>query len=168
MSITLHSRLQLLADTAADLMRPNPVSLPADAGIHEALILFTEKGFTAAPVIDESGRPVGVLSQSDIIVHDRERVDYATKVPDYYHESDLHTATGEKLRGFQVEVVDQTLVSDLMTPAVFSVTLDTPSTEVIAKMLALKIHRLFVVDNDQCLVGIISALDILRHLRTPT
>ncbi len=165
MTSAVNTRLTLLADTAADLMRSNPVSLRADASIREALILFTEKGFTAAPVIDESGRPVGVLSQSDIITHDREKVDYATSIPDYFHESDLQTGVGEKLRGFQVEVVDRTLVRDLMTPAVFSVTLATPCSEVIAKMLALKIHRLFVVDADNTLVGVISALDVLRHLR---
>jgi CBS domain-containing protein len=166
MTIANTSRLTLLADIAGELMRANPVSLRADASIHEALILFTEKGFTAAPVIDDSGRPVGVLSQSDIIVHDREKVVYATSVPEFYHESDLHTSSGERLKGFQVEVVDRTTVRDLMTPAVFAVTLDTPSSQVIAKMLAMHIHRLFVVDADNTLVGVISALDVLRYLRS--
>jgi predicted transcriptional regulator len=31
-------------------------------------------------------------------------------------------------------------------------------------MLKLKVHRLFVVDENGVLVGVISALDILRHL----
>jgi CBS domain-containing protein len=31
-------------------------------------------------------------------------------------------------------------------------------------MVALKVHRLFVVDADGVLVGVISALDVLRHM----
>ena len=51
-----------------------------------------------------------------------------------------------------------------MTPAVFSVTPQTPASKVVAEMLALHVHRLFVVDNTGVLVGVITALDVLRHL----
>jgi CBS domain-containing protein len=146
-------------------MTPNPISLPEAASLHEALVLFTEKHFSAAPVIDESGRPVGVLSQSDIIVHDREKVDFVREVPEFYSKEDLATRTGERLRGFQVEQVDTTCVGDLMTPAVFSIRTETPCAKVIEQMLALNVHRLFVVDSDDVLVGVISATDIVRKLR---
>jgi CBS domain-containing protein len=155
----------LHADTAADLMTPNPISLREEASLHEALMLFAEKGFSAAPVIDESGRPVGVLSQSDIIVHDREKVDYLPAAPDFYSKAELTTRAGEHLHGFQVEKVDRTRVGDMMTPAVFSVRTDTPAARVIEQLLVLNVHRLFVVDNDDVLVGVISATDIIRHLR---
>ena len=52
--------LMLHARTAADLMVPNPISLRAEAAVAEAIVLFTEKGITAAPVIDEAGRQLGV------------------------------------------------------------------------------------------------------------
>ena len=55
---------------------------------------------------------------------------------------------------------------DVMTPAVFSVPPDTPAATVIRRLLALKVHRLFVVDEDGVLVGVISAADVLRHLET--
>ncbi len=157
-------RLVLNAETAQDLMTPNPVSVEGNATLQEALILFTQKGFSAAPVIDESGRPIGVLSQSDIIVHERERVNYVSEVPEYFSRSHLMTKEGERLRDFQVEKVDNTLVRDMMTPAVFSVSTETPSSGVITQMLALHVHRLFVVDPDNVLVGVITALDILRHM----
>jgi CBS domain-containing protein len=32
-------------------------------------------------------------------------------------------------------------------------------------MVGLKVHRLFVVDQSGLLIGVISALDVLRHLR---
>jgi CBS domain-containing protein len=159
-------RHPLWAETAADLMMPNPISIRENATLREAVALLTDKGFSAAPVIDDAGRPVGVLSRSDILVHDREKVDYVEPEPEFYHKGDLVTRSGESLRGgFQVEKVDRTLVSDLMTPAVFSVAPDTPAPQVIDQMLGLKVHRLFVVDPGGILVGVISVLDILRHLR---
>jgi CBS domain-containing protein len=159
-------RLTLWADAAADLMTPNPVSIGANETVKEAIAFLTNKGFSAAPVIDKAGRPIGVLSRSDILVHDREKVEYVPPVPDYYEKSELKTHSGEKLRdGFQVEKVDRTLVRDIMTPVVFSVTPQTPVRTVVEEMVALRVHRLFVVDKDGVLVGVISALDVLRFLQ---
>jgi CBS domain-containing protein len=157
--------LTLRAETAADLMTPNPVSISAASTVSEAVAFLTDKGFSAAPVIDHAGHPVGVLSRSDILVHDREKVEYVPAAADYYDRDNLKTQAGERLRdGFQVENVDRTRVRDIMTPVVFCVTPQTPVAQVIEEMLALKVHRLFVVDRDRVLVGVISALDVLRHL----
>lgn len=148
--------LTLHAETAADLMVPNPVSLRADANIREALVLFTDRGISAAPVIDDAGRPIGVLSRGDLLIHDREAgarefasANEAEEIPD----------------GFHVENVERTPVSDLMTPAVFSVMAhDTPE-RVLREMLSLRVHRLFVVDEAGTLIGVITTMDILRRLR---
>jgi CBS domain-containing protein len=51
-----------------------------------------------------------------------------------------------------------------MTPVVFSVSPKTPAHKVVEQIVDLKVHRLFVVDDDGILVGVISALDILRRL----
>jgi len=155
-------RLVLNVNTAADLMTENPVSINQRANLKEALALFTEKGFTAAPVIDDAGRAVGVLSSSDILVHDREKVEYM--VPEK-EPGPVTTADGEHIsRGFQVEYVDKTRVADLMTPAVFSVRPSTPAVKVIKEMLRLHVHHLFVVDQEGTLVGVISPLDVLRNM----
>jgi len=146
-------------------MVPNPISLRADANVREALVLLTDKGFSAAPVIDDAGRPVGVLSRGDLLIHDREKVDYLSPGATYFYEQDLHTRKGSPIEGFQVENVDQTRVRDLMTPAVFSVAPDTPVAKAIEDMLALHVHRLFVVDESGVLVGVVTAMDVLRHLR---
>jgi len=66
------ARLQLQADTAAELMTENPISVSETASLREAMAMLMDKGYSAAPVIDEAGRPVGVLSCSDLLVHDRE------------------------------------------------------------------------------------------------
>jgi CBS domain-containing protein len=158
-------RPTMYAETAEELMTPNPVSIREEAMISEAIALLTDKGFSAAPVIDRAGRPVGVVSRADILVHDRETVQHLTPVPDYYYKSELTINSGEYLNeGFQVETGDGTLVRDIMTPVVFSVTPEASAARVIEDMVALKVHRLFVVDKTGILVGVISALDVLRHL----
>ena len=65
-------RLVLQAKVARDLMVPNPMGIQADATVDEALALLTDKGFSALPVFADAGRPVGVLSRSDLLAHERE------------------------------------------------------------------------------------------------
>lgn len=155
----------LEARNAADLMTPNPLSIRADASVREAVAFLIDKGISGAPVIDEAGRPVGVLSQTDILVHDRQRVEYVTPAGAAVEEFESGAPLPEEWWGtFQVERVDTTPVRDLMTPALFSVALDTPATQVVEQMTELNVHRLFVVDGKGVLVGVISALDVLRRL----
>jgi CBS domain-containing protein len=155
----------LAAGTAADLMTANPLSIQESASIREAVGFLTDKGFSAAPVIDRAGRPVGVVSRADILIHDREKVDYLEPKPEFFEEAELHTQSGEALKGgFQVERIDRACVRDIMTPVVFSVTPETPAARVVEQMVALKVHRLFVVGRDGVLVGVISTLDLVRNL----
>lgn len=157
-------RLALKADTAAALMTSHVVSIDQDAPLHQAVATLVDRGFSAAPVIDEAGRPVGVLSMTDVVVHDRNAVQFAKPVPEYYLKSDLQAELGENVGGFQVEVTDRTCVRELMTPVVFSVRPEVPARQVIEEMLHLRVHRLFVIDADGVLVGVISMSDVLRRL----
>jgi CBS domain-containing protein len=161
----LPRRPVLGADTAEELMTPNPVSIRDTATVREALALLVDKGFSAAPVIDAAGRPVGVLSRTDLLVHERETAPHLKPAPTYYEAADLLLGTGERLReGFEVECVDPTEVRDIMTPMVFAVSPETPALKAVEDMVAHKVHRLFVVDHAGILVGVISALDVLRYL----
>src|SRR5262249_57674345 len=60
--------------------------------------------------------------------------------------------------------VDGTPVREIMTPVVFSVAPKTPADTVVDAMLTLGVHRLFVTGEKEELIGVISALDVLRHL----
>lgn len=137
------SRLVLDPVRASDMMTPNPMSLRAEATVPEAIAWLTEKGFSAAPVIDESGRPVGVVSRADILVHERER-----------------------LRSSLAATENPTTVADIMTPAVFSVSPHRSADLVVEQLLTLNVHQLYVVDESQHLIGVISAHDILRLLHS--
>lgn len=139
--------------TAEDMMSENPLSVREDATLSEAISFLIDKGFRAAPVIDESGRPVGVISQSDILIHDRETVG-AAKTHDYYREGDVGAAPGRAA----------VRVRDIMTPAVFRVPPDAPFSRLVEEMVTLNVHRLFVVNAEGILIGVITALDVLRKL----
>jgi CBS domain-containing membrane protein len=137
-------RPTLNARTAADLMTRHVVSIADDAPIGEAIATLVDRGFGGAPVVNAAGRAVGVISLSDIVVHDRNR------------------------GGYELPIVvvneDPTLVRDVMTPAVCAVRPHTPAAEVIEEMVLLRVHRLFVTDADDVLIGVIAASDIVRHL----
>ena len=147
---------------AKDLMSPNPVSIRRDATVREAVNLLTDRGFGATPVIDEAGRPVGVVSRTDVLIHEREYVHHACARGETDWEQFPEPTWPE---GFSIEVTDPTTVAEIMTPAIFTVPLEAPAREVIRRMLELKVHHLFVVDPDLALVGVISPLDVLRHLQ---
>lgn len=138
MQTELRKPLTLRAETAADLMSPNLLSVGEQATVVEAITLLVNKGFHAAPVIDAAGKPVGVLSGTDILIHARDQ----RRSP----------------------AADPTRARDMMTPAVFSVGLHAPAAHAVRDLLALGVHQLFVVDAAGVLVGVISALDVARHL----
>jgi CBS-domain-containing membrane protein len=130
--------LVLKANTAAEIMTAGPVSLHASATVAEATQFLTERAFGAAVVIDEAGHPLGVVTKTDVLVHARQR-----------------------RPGLEP---DDTPVTEVMTPAVFSVRPDTPARSVVEQLLALNVHHLFVADAAGVIIGVISPIDVLRKL----
>jgi len=130
--------ITLLAEHAADLMSRDPVSMEQTTTAEEAARALTTHGFGAAVVIDLAGHPVGVVTKTDLVIHDRYKK--------------------------MIDGTDPTTVCDLMTTTVFSVRPDTTAQSVIAQFLALNVHHLFVMDISGTLVGVISPIDVLKKL----
>jgi CBS domain-containing protein len=151
--------LTLEATTAADLMTPDVVSIKEGATIPEAVALLTEKGLGAVPVMGEDGRPVGVLSRTDIVAYDCGEYGSGGAEP----EPDI-TWDGKQSRVISVEEVGTPLVRDIMTEVVFSVAPETPAATVIDAMLTLGVHRLYVTGPEGEVRGVVSTTDVLRHL----
>ena len=160
--LRMDAPLVLHACTASDLMVPNPISMRAEAEVAEAMKLFTEKGITAAPVIDEAGRPIGVISRSDLLIHQCEHQKHRPDRPDYFFAPSF--GTEETFSEGKTKKAVAT-VADMMTPAIFAVSPDTPVQRIVSDMVGLHVHRLFVVDEDGILVGVISTMDVIRHLK---
>jgi CBS domain-containing protein len=146
--------LVLQARTAAELMTANPQSLRRNATVVEAAAFLSTRGFSAAPVIDEAGRPVGVVSRTDLLHHHGQRAVRLLAAP-------LGRGEGGSEPGGEAPV------RDVMTPTVFCVHADTPAEKLVENMLALNVRRLFVVDDAGVLVGVVSAFDVLRGLGQP-
>lgn len=155
--------LQLCAATAADMMTANPISLHQDLLLSVALKILMDREIGAAPVIDEAGRAVGVLSRTDLLRHERDTTEAKQKEHEFYHITDSFCPPA--LRRILHAEPPESRVKNFMTPAVLSVAPTDPAVDVVAKFLAFKVHRLFVVDASGVLVGVVSALDVLRHLR---
>ncbi len=126
--------LTLEAKLAEELMTPNPVSISEHAAIMDAASVLSNREFSALAVINDAGRPVGVISRTDIVRREAK-----------------HSMT--------------TNVREIMTATIVSVSPGDPAWEVVAKMTAFKLHRLFVVDKTGVLIGVISTFDIVRKLR---
>lgn len=152
-----HPRLSLHAETARDIMHADPLSIRAEATLPEILAFFTQRNVSAAPVMNAAGRPIGVISRSDVLVH-HSLADAGGRV-EYFESPILDAKTDAP------SAKKPPNAYDLMTPAVFAVGPDTPMAKVVADMVGLRVHRLFVVDDDGVLIGVISAMDVLRNLR---
>lgn len=130
--------LTLQAEFARDVMTVGPYSVAATDTPAEAAEFLTDRGFGAAVVIDDAGHPVGVVTKTDLLIHQRE-------------------ASGETAK--------QATVQDVMTPAVFTVRPDTPIRSVVEQLLVLNVHHLFVADETGTIVGVITPTDLVRKLR---
>ncbi len=49
------------------VMTPNPVSLPASATVADAIRTMSQGGYRRVPVVDELGRPLGVIKVAHIV-----------------------------------------------------------------------------------------------------
>ena len=82
----------------SELMEDEPVILPASMDQEEAAFLFRQQNLTSAPVVDGSGRLVGVLTIDDVVdVMDEEHEDDMLKLgglgaDDFYHAALATTA----------------------------------------------------------------------------
>jgi len=145
--------------TVGDAMTREVLALAPDTGLATAARLFATRHITGAPVIDPSGRVLGVVTQTDLVDPDRGRSDQPGHSI-YYRISDGHTfAQGEAL------VDAEGVVSDVMSPSVLAIGPKGPLLEAVRTMVAEGVHRLLVADEGK-LVGIISSMDVLRALQT--
>jgi CBS domain-containing protein len=60
------------------LIKRDVVCVSGSLGCAEAMTLFLERGISGAPVVDDEGRPLGMLTRSDLL---RAAIDGATRAP---------------------------------------------------------------------------------------
>ena len=144
---------------AADIMSKDVLCVDKNADLRDLAKLFLSRKITGAPVIDGRGDLCGVISQTDLLFYQLSRDDELVVPSDFY--SNVKVEGRSLARGFQIEDVNTATVEEVMTPVVHSVTPAT-SVDAVARMMTKRhIHRVIVREGRK-VVGIISALDILR------
>jgi predicted transcriptional regulator len=116
-----------------DLMTPNPVSVRHGITIRAAATFLAAHGIGAAPVVNDAGRAVGVLSRADVLL-----------------------AVNAGLDGAPVR--------EVMSPGVIAVQPNADALQATEIMTRCMVRRVFVVDDDDVPVGVISATDLFRGL----
>jgi predicted transcriptional regulator len=152
--------------TARDVMNPNVISVPGDWTIEELSQFLIDKAITGAPVKDENGKLIGVVSLTDIVRHDSlaEINLHADEPHDYYVHGWEDRLAPEELSSFHVEDKPQAFVRDVMTPMIFKVDENTSIQEVADTMIGGRVHRLLVTHAGR-VVGIVTTMDMLKVIR---
>jgi CBS domain-containing protein len=144
---------------AKDIMTTEPITVSPETEIAHATKLLLENRINGVPVIDETGKLVGILCQSDLIAQQKK-----LPVPSFFTFLDgFIPLTSMKQFEKEVQKIAATTVSQAMTPNPVVVRPDTGIEEVAALMVDNNFHTIPVVDKG-ALVGIVGKEDILRTL----
>ncbi len=141
---------------AADVMSKTPLAIRGDAPLAQALRLMLDNHVSGLPVIDEASRPVGILTEGDLLR--RAELGTAGAKPGFLRMF----FTPDRLAGDYV-LTHGRRISELMTTPVVSVEETTPLDEVAVLMRKHRVRRLPVTRNG-ALVGIVSRADMIRAL----
>ncbi|MFF1272129.1 CBS domain-containing protein [Streptomyces marokkonensis] len=140
----------MLHRLVGDLMTPAVVSVRRETGFKDITEHLAEHGITAVPVVDSQGRPVGVVSEADLLRKQESQADPGG------HLAAAHLLPSERAKAHALTA------EELMTsPAVTA----RPQWSVVEAARAMARHhvkRLPVVDDTGRLVGIVSRTDLLR------
>ena len=145
---------------AKDIMNPNVVTVTDTMDLREAAKIFVEERISGAPVVDELGNLVGVISQSDLVEYELATERELTVEAPFFRRP--YDDALDPSRGFQIEELSSDTVKDVMTPYLITIKEDTPIRVVAARMAECGVHRVIVVDEDEQIRGIVTSLDVLR------
>lgn len=139
----------------ADVMTRDVVAIASDKPVFQAWKQMLENRVKAMPVIDQSGRVVGILTDEDLL--ERAGIQQRLSVAIRMEKAEVE----EELRALESSARK---VEDVMShPAVIVLDSDNLGTAT-TQMVKAGLKRLPVVDKDGKLVGMLSRLDILREV----
>ena len=142
-----------------DIMTREVISITPDTEILKAARLLLEKRINGLPVVDQAGRLVGLLCQSDLVAQQKR-----IPLPSLFTLLEgFVPLTSMKRIDKEVEKIAAVTVSQAMTPDPVTVGPQTDIEEVAALMADKKYHTLPVIEDGR-LVGIVGKEDVLRTL----
>ena len=145
--------------TASDIMTQDVVTVNKNQPISDLAIIFIENHFNGVPVLDNTGKVVGVVTQGDLIEQNK-NLHIPTVIAlfdavlflesEKKFEDDLKKLTGSK-------------IEDIYHKNLITVSPDTYLSEIITIMAEKDIHTLPVLEGDK-LIGIIGKQNIIHEM----
>jgi CBS domain-containing protein len=145
------------------VMTGDVFAVQADVSLEALTDVLLERGIGGAPVVDERGRPVGVVSKTDLLEQRFVAGDTGEAMARGSQVSRGHYRV-ELGPGIHAEPLPYDSVADAMTRAVTTLPENAPVARAAAMMVTQGIHRVLIVSDDGKLSGIVTASDIMRWL----
>jgi CBS domain-containing protein len=143
------------------IMTSPALSVTEDTSVATLVRLFLDAGVSAAPVVDATGKAIGIVSKTDVVrryFEDEEAYDspQACAMPD---------GLGLEIRsGTDAHRLASASVREVMTDVVYTLGAEASLSRAAALMAYEGVHRIVVAAADGTALGIVSALDILRWM----
>jgi CBS domain-containing protein len=134
-----------------DLMTTPVVTVGPETPFKEIVARLAEHRVSAVPVVDDSRRVLGVVSEADLLLKE--------EFPEPEQDLPLWWTRWARLDRAKAAA---SVARDLMTVAVVAVSPDATVAEAARRMHTAKVKRLPVVDRSGRLLGIVSRSDLLK------
>ena len=134
---------------ARDIMTRPVITFGPDTAIREVAAVLTERGITAAPVVDEADELIGMVSEADLIVGR------------FAHDPRSHVRRDQGI-GDEPAAAPRT-VGEVMTTTVIAMSASADAADLAQAMVDCDIHSIPIVTGS-AVIGIISRRDLLRTL----
>jgi len=139
-----------------DIMSHEVVTVSADTSVREVAQIMVSKGLTGVPVIDRTGKLIGIVTQGDLIVRDATvHFPRYIQILDSFIYFDRPKKTEEELR----RALGVT-ASDIMSSPVVTVAPDTTVEAVATVMVDKKVNPVPVV-RAGVIVGLVTRADLV-------
>jgi CBS-domain-containing membrane protein len=145
--------------TAADVMTRDVITVKKETTIRELAELFARHRISIAPVVDDSGAMIGIVTETDLVEQDKNlHIPTVISLFDWviYLESD---------KKFEKELKKMTgqTVGDIYTQSVKTVAPTAPLSDLADIMSSGKMHAIPVLE-DKKVVGIVARIDLIRTM----
>ena len=147
---------RLLTLRVSDVMQRNVIQLPAYSMMGEAAETLLQHEISGAPVVDDQGRCVGILSALDFVRRERDLAQGRAAERRQGH-------SGPKPM-LNLGLFDDERIETNMTRNVHSVRIDATLMQAAHIMCAAHVHRVPVLDASERPIGMISSLDIVAAM----
>jgi len=145
--------------TAADVMTRDVITVKEETTIRELAELFARHRISIAPVVDDSGAMIGIVTETDLVEQDK-----SLHIPTVISLFDwvIYLESDKKFEKELKKMTGQT-VGDIYTRTVKTVAPTAPLSELADIMSSGKVHAIPVLENGK-VVGIVARIDLIRTM----